>query len=188
MAAVRKPFGFKPSRSLNGNFNPRTNRYTADTGGLFPGDPVTLVSGLNVSIATTATPVLGIVAQCLDTNQKPLVFSQPTRGPFLPPSTAGFVDVYIDPDNVYWIATATTALATHVGLWAKVSALGSANANNRVGRSPIGLQLADAAASSAGVLPWKILGPSPMQRDYLTQADWVEGVEVVLHPTLAGQS
>ncbi len=189
MAALKAPFGFKPSRSQNGNFNPATRRYHCDLGAVFPGDPVTLVSGLNVAVPTTVQAVLGIVAQCLDSNQKPLVFSQPTRGPFLPSGTAGFVDVYTDPSNIYWVATAATADGTHVGLWASVTALGSGTANNRAGRSPRGVQLANAAATAATAegLKFKIIGPSPLQRDYLTQADWTEGVEVTLPAAHAGE-
>lgn len=182
MAAVRAPFGFKPSRSRSGVFNPATRRYQQSAGGtrpIFPGDAVTLVSGLAVLVATTAQDVLGVVAQCLDSNQKPLVFSQPANGPILFATDAGFVDVYSDNNNIYWAATDVTANALSVGTWVQVSALSSTNANNRSGRCPVGIQVADTSVTASGTRHWKIVGPSPMQRDYLTQADWVEGVEVV---------
>lgn len=185
MAAVRKPFGFKPSRSSNGNFNPATRRYQT-AGGLFAGDPVTVVSGV-AAIPTTAQAVMGVVAGLLDTNQKPLVFNQPTRGPFLPPSTAGFADVYIDKSNIYVVATDTTATNTIINTWVDASALSSANTNNRSGRSPYGVQVANALASGGAANSWFVLGPAPAQRDHLTQADWVEGVEVMLRTTLPGQ-
>src|SRR6266498_2635216 len=166
MAAVRAPFGFKPSRNLHGNFNPMTRRYPIDVGAIggvrpvFTGDPVTFVTSNSVRIvqipATVANPLpLGVIMQVLDANQKPLVFSLPVKGPFLLPAVAGFVDVYIDPDNIYWVATDLTASVPHVNACVLATALSSGNSNNLIGRSPFGMQLG-VDTSATNERPWRI--------------------------------
>lgn len=191
MVAVKAPFGFKPSRSLNGNFNPATRRYPIQANGtyarhaLYVGSPVCLVTSAVghvqlAAVASAAEPApIGVVAGLLDTNQRPLTFSLPTRGPVALPSAAGFADVYVDQGNIYWVSTDTTAAGANVGACVGVSAYGSAHANVATGRSPIGIVLGtDTSATRAR--PWRIVGPSPTQRDFNENADWTDGVEVVL--------
>lgn len=189
MVAVRAPFGFKPNRNvLGGTFNPTTVRYrvlgTGRSNSVFPGDPVVRISGMEVRplvspvTASNVDRYVGIVAQCLDTNQKPLVFSQPTRGPFLPPATAGFVDVYTDKNNTYWAATDATASPAVVGTFAIVTAASSGTFNNLVGRSPLCINVADVSATAVATHAFFVIGPSMTQRDHLTQNDWTDGVEV----------
>src|SRR5574338_1308407 len=142
MAALRQPFGFVPSRSLTGPFDPTTRRYPVQVNGtyarhpVFKGSPVVSVTAavgvMQMSTVASAAepPVTGVVAQVLDTNQKPLVFSQPTRGPMLLASAAGYVDVYTNPLNIYWVATDLTAAGSNVNACVGVTALGSATQNN----------------------------------------------------------
>jgi hypothetical protein len=192
MSALKAPFGFKPLRSLVGNFNPATRRYFLEgTGGrgAFSGDVVTHTSGNNVSVIATSAnnvqTVLGVISQVLDTNQKPLVFSLPLRGPFLPGSTNGFADVFIDPSNTYWVATDATAPNTIVDAFVQVTAASSGAANNAVGRSSFAIAITGASAATKSLThSWRVLGPAPEQRDYLVNADWTEGVEVVLARTI----
>src|SRR6266511_191129 len=190
MAALKAPFGFKPSRNLHGVFNPATRRYPIETnavGGVRPVvvvDPEKFSSGNNVRVvqipATVANPLpLGVIMQGLDANQKPLVFSQPTKGPFLAAAAVGFVDVYTDTDNIYWVATDLTAPNTNVNACVLATALSSAGGNNAVGRSPFGVQLGT-DTSATNERPWRIIGAAPQTRDYLMNADWVDGVEVIL--------
>ncbi len=192
MTALRQPFGFKPMRSLTGSFNPATRRFAINAPNeTYIGDPVVLVTGQNVQrmhlkVGVTAgdgaiTPV-GIVAGLLDANQKPLVFTQPLRGPVLLASAAGFADVYIDPNNTYWVATNISASAGCIGTVVGISAFGSSHANVAVGRSPIGVEITT-GVTAVGYLPFKVLGPSPTQRDAILTydaGDWVDGVEVVM--------
>ncbi len=184
MAAVKASFGFKPSRSLGGVFNPAMRRFAVLATGvrpMFVGDPVVLLSSNVVRTVTptiAVTAVIGVVGQLLDTNQKPLVFSQPLRGPFLPIGTAGYADVYTDPNNIYWSATDATAAV--VNQFAFVTAAGSATQNNQVGRSPLCIAYATGTAVSSTEYPFQIIGPAAEQRDALVNPDWTEGVEVII--------
>lgn len=193
MVALRAPFGFKPSRNLVGPFDPSTRRFPLQTSGtyarhpVFIGSPVVFVTAavgvMQMStVGSAAEPnVAGIVMQVLDSNQKPLTHSQPTRGPFVLSSAAGFVDIYTNPLNLYWVATDVTANGTHINACVGVTALSSANANNRSGRSPFGLTLGTDTSATVS-RPFRVIGPSAIQRDYLDLGNdqWVEGVEVVI--------
>jgi hypothetical protein len=108
------PRGFVPVRSLGSSLGGGTRRYrTRAKNGvpIFVGDVVVAVSaatGLAVTPFVAATDgtvaaggVLGVVQSVYDSNKKPYVFAQPTRGPYIPASTDGYVDVIIDPNQTY---------------------------------------------------------------------------------------
>ena len=113
------PFGFAPVRNMaaGGDLPTRLYRVTAtgNTQGLFIGDPVRFnSSGLGVvrlsANAAANTRCLGVVAQMFDENGRPLTFSQPTRGPFLPSGTAGWAEVY-DSQQITFICQADASAA-----------------------------------------------------------------------------
>gem|GEM_PF-6753173 len=97
------PYGLQAIRNKAAGNTLRTKLYrvtaTGNTQGLFINDPVRFNSaGLGVirlsSNAAANTRCLGVVSELFDENGRPLTFSQPGRGPFLPASTAGWAAVY----------------------------------------------------------------------------------------------
>lgn len=111
--------GFVPTRSITGAQTFRQSLYpvSANYGtGLFIGDPIVL-SGGRAQVWTTAAAAsfVGIATAFYDSNKKPLTFSQPGRGPYLPPSTGGFVSVVDDPNVTFTVELAVSAGPSVVG-------------------------------------------------------------------------
>ncbi len=199
MAALKAPFGFKPCRNITGGtFNPTTVRHRVDGASgvqraIFTGDAVVVASGNTVTPVAcsvdNAQITLGVVMQCLDANQKPLVFSQPIRGPYLPAGTSGFVDVYIDNSNTYIVATDASATPVVMNRFVGYAADASAGATNlAVGRSAFAVTMTSATQAMSLTHPWRVVGPNLVTRDYLTNQDWVDGLEVILAKNLVNAS
>jgi hypothetical protein len=100
--------------------------------------PVTLSTdqplGINAAVAMangTVVPVtagqnpalagLGVVVGLLDSNKKPLTFSQPTRGPYLTSAQTGFAIVLTDPNMTYRVRYEGSAGNDMVGNLVQVS-------------------------------------------------------------------
>lgn len=97
--------GFVPLRKLGGG--PAITKLfpvsAATNDAYFLGDAV--IAGASGKVrtlknASTARP-LGVIVGLLDSNKKPLTFSQPTRGPFLATAAAGYALVNCDPNQTY---------------------------------------------------------------------------------------
>ena len=123
--------------------------------------------------------VLGVVAQCLDSNQKPFTHSQPTRGPFIPQSTAGFVDVHTDPYIVYAVQCDASLPAVNIGQLIDVTAGG---VNTAAGVSKMAVKFATVTVTST--FPFKIIGMAPVE---LGTADTANNdVEVIINTPTFG--
>lgn len=129
--ATNSPFGLRPARHLAGG-QIRTKRYTVTASGNVAGiaigdavrhntagDGIAKVSG----DVTKDIPILGAVTALYDSNNKPLTFSQPTRGPYLLAAVAGFADVADDPSTVFVIQSDATVAAGDFGKFVGLSAL-----------------------------------------------------------------
>ena len=160
------PSGFTPAGHLFGAVSFRTKRYpvSADNAkalGLAKGDAVALRGGYAVKLDAMGTsgtpkPVLGVVAQPLNSSARPFTFAQPQGGPFLPGSTAGFVDVYIDPFIVYSVQCDASVPAVNIGQLIDVTAGGI---NTAAGTSKMAVKFATITATST--FPFKIIGYAP---------------------------
>jgi hypothetical protein len=127
--ATNAPFGLRPARHLAGG-QVRTKRYTVTNSGAVAliaigspvrhnpnGDGIAIVS----SDVAKDVPILGAVTALYDANGRPMTFSQPTRGPYLPPSGSntsgvyGYADVADDPNTVFIAQIDATVLAGDFG-------------------------------------------------------------------------
>lgn len=171
--------GFVPSRHLNGGSHFRSHRYPVNASaatGLFMGDPCYLSAGYVKPITTDDLnqKILGVIKACYASNQKPLTFSQPTRGPFLQASTAGWVDVYDDPGIVYRVQADATASQADVGKTVDVTASGGGN--TATGYSRMEIDISTASAASEGSLnPFQIVGVAPNELDRVDGTPGVNG-------------
>lgn len=191
--AINNPRGFQPHRHLNGAMYPHTRRYpvSADNAlhvGIAKGDPVRLIGGSAVKFTAMSAAqavskdVLGIVSQPLNSNERPFTHSQPTRGPFLPSSTAGFVDVIVDPQMTYLVQLDATASQTDIGQLVDVTAGGI---NTAAGISQMALRHASVTATTT--FPFRIIGLADTELDGNFGVD--QDVEVVIanHPFADGK-
>lgn len=158
------PNGFKAVRHLNGHNTFRTQTFTVDDNNpkpIFQGHAVALSSGKVVEHTSTgAGPILGVVKACYtSTKNRPLTFNQPTTGPYIPASTRGFVDVYIDPDIVYEVVADSGMANDDIGQLGEITATGSGNPSTGISRMAMDTSTF-AAQSSANVqtLPFRVLG------------------------------
>lgn len=127
--------GFRPARHLRGG-QIRTVRMAITASGnqvgVFPGQPVISnpngygITGVSGGVAATQA-LLGVAVALYDSNNKPLTFSQPTRGPFLPGGTAGFADVIIDPDVTFIVQGDASANANMIGQFVSLTAASLGN-------------------------------------------------------------
>lgn len=134
--------GFVETRTLGGTNSTVTRRRRVKADGVsgsgqkFPGSPVVLVSGNSVALCVNATtaslPVLGVIRAVYDTNGKPLTHSLPNSGNFIPASTAGWVDVNEDPNQIYMVNADATVVSTLMGQFVDVTV---AAHNTAAGRS-----------------------------------------------------
>ena len=186
------PRGFVPSRHLHGLTSFRTQRFpvSADNAlhvGIAKGDPVRLIGGYAVKwTAMSAThanvkALMGVVAQCLDSNEKPFTHSQPTRGPYIPSSTAGYVDVHTDPNIVFTVQCDASLPAGNIGQLIDVTAGG---VNTAAGVSKMAVKFATVTVTAT--FPFKIIGMAPVE---LGKADTANNdVEVIINTHTFGQS
>jgi len=186
---TNSPRGFVASRNLDGHSgNFRTERLpvSADNAtALFMGDPV--VRGaqggverfdpVNASTVALQRGLLGVVRAIYDTNGKPLTHSQPTNGPFLDASTAGFVEVITDPDVVYRVNCSATATRADIGNFAPVT---FGVYNSAAGISGAGIDLTT-VASGAGEQVFRVLNVAEAGfPDDVTEAAANNDIEVMI--------
>lgn len=161
--ATDNPRGLVATNTLDGHVVGPSRKFPVSSNNpsaIFPGDPVKLVNGY-VRVIDTSTPsagepgVLGVVSSLLDSNGKPLTHSQPTKGPFLDASTAGYAEVNVNPDQIYRASTDATAAQSMIGQFVRVSA---AAANSAAGVSGFLVKLADATATNTAAHQFMIVG------------------------------
>jgi hypothetical protein len=101
MSTVANPVGFRPvGHLLMPSFSGKTRRYQVDasnTPGIFKGDLVKIEADGHIAAAAAATglPVIGVAVAFFDSTGSPLAAG------YLAASTAGYVDVIVDPYVVY---------------------------------------------------------------------------------------
>lgn len=186
---TNNPRGFVEFRHLNGHVSPRTQWYRVKADGAsgahqkFPGDPVELVSGQTVAripAAATAAglPILGVIRACYNSDRRPLTFNQPsTGGPFLPASTAGWVEVNIDPFQTYLVNTDATVDSTLIGQFVDVTA---GSANTAAGRSGMSIEVATGTNTAAATVPFQVIGIGPNNLDGIIGGENNQDVEVII--------
>ena len=176
-----RPRGFVPLRHLNGNVSFQTRRYfvtASHESRLFPGDPVKLVDGSIRRVNTSAVgsalepPVLGVIRTLYNSTGRPLTFNQPTAGPSLDASTAGYADIYDDPDITFLVNATTSVSANQMGQFVRTTA---ATANTAAGISGFRIESTDTTASAVSHR-WQIIGVSPEHRIGLATEQGFEGV------------
>jgi hypothetical protein len=155
--------GFQPARHLNGG-QIRSRRYFVSTTARSiaigdavrfnpNGDGIIALSG----DATPIVPVLGAVVALYDTNNKPLTFSQPTRGPYLPALAGGFADVVDDPGVTFIVQCDGTVQPNHVGRFVSVTAAVNV-VNTAAGTSNMQVEIGTVDTS---VRQFQIIGIAP---------------------------
>lgn len=162
------PFGLQAIRNLaGGQLRTRVYRVTAtgNTHGIFINDPVRFnPSGLGIARvsanAAANTRMLGAVAELFDDNGRPLTFSQPTRGPFLPAGVSGWAAVYDSQQTTFIIQADASAAETLIGQYVSLTAVSQAG-NTAAGTSLIQARVAS-ADTSAKML--QVIGVSPTEQ------------------------
>lgn len=154
---------FSPTRTLSPNAATVTERFVACvSAAAFIGDgmrvsagvakPATAVSG------GAANTILGVAARFYDANGKPMTHSMPTRGPYKPAATSGFVDVVLGAETVFTctadgcstLATANALIGVRIGVTA-----GTPNsATGQSGQKLLGSTIYSTAAEGL----WKVVG------------------------------
>lgn len=154
--STNNPHGFTEHRHLGGRVNPSTRWYQVKANGAsgshfkFPGDPVLLVSGNSVAripVAATAAPIplVGVIRACYTGTKRPLTFNQPSvGGGFIPASTAGWVEVNVDPFQTYLVNTDATVNSAIIGNFVDITAGVPSTA---AGRSGMSIEVATCAIS-----------------------------------------
>lgn len=178
MANSDTPFGFKPARKLGAmNTTGGVNRYyrgTGDANNLFIGDPVDLggtgdTAGVPSVVRATAGSggyAVGVVVG-IENNT-----SDNLGRTYLPASTAGYVLVCDDPDEVFIIQEDSTsgALAvTDIGLNADF-VIGSGNTTTGISAT----ELQTSSINTTNTLQLRVLGLYPDQKNEVgTNAKWL---------------
>lgn len=148
--------GLVYAKNLGGHVHPKMGRYPVSADNptrIFIGDPVFMTASgvirvIDVSgVSAQERPPVGVVAAIADSNEKPLTHNLPGTGQFLAASTAGFVDLYDDPDALFVAALDATATQNTIGQFVRVTA---GSANTAVGRSGFAVKFAEATGSSIG--------------------------------------
>lgn len=183
--STNNPRGFVEHRNLGGNVNPATRRYRVKANGdsgtyqKFAGDPVTLVSGDTVgrllAAATTASmPVIGVIRAVYDSAGKPFTHANM----FIPSSTAGIVEVNIDPSQTYLVNTDATVTSTLIGQYVDVTAN---TPNTAAGRSGFSIEVATGTnTAAANGVPFQVIAIGANNLDGIVGGENNQDVEVVL--------
>lgn len=191
------PNGFKAVRHLTGINNWRTQSFIVDDNNpkpIFIGHAVALSSGKVVEHSSTlAGPILGVVKACYtSTKNRPLTFNQPTTGPYIPASTRGYVDVYIDPDIVYEVVADSGMANDDIGQLGEITATGSGNPLTGISRMAMDTSTFAAQTSvNSQTLPFRVLGLARVEEAPVGSGfgqDAPTKVEVVIHNHVYRQS
>lgn len=162
------PFGFSPVRNAGAGSDLPTRMYrvtaTGNTQGLFIGDPVRFnPNGLGIARisgnAAANTRCLGVVAQMFDDNGRPLTFSQPTRGPFLPAATSGWAAVYDSSQITFICQVDGSAAETLIGQYVSLTAATNGG-NTAAGTSIIQIR---AGSADTSIKTFQVVGVSPTE-------------------------
>lgn len=187
--ATNNPRGFVECRHLGGHHSPSSRWYKVKANGYsgshqkFKGDPVVLVSGQTVARITAVAsadsrPVIGVIKAVYNSDKRPLTFNQPsTGGPFLPASTAGWVEVNVDPGQTYMVNTDATVTSTLIGQFVDVTANA---ANTAVGRSGFSIEVATGTNTAAATVPFQVIGIGPNNLDGIVGGENNQDVEVII--------
>jgi hypothetical protein len=137
---------------------------TGNTQGLFIGDPVRFnPNGLGIArLSANAAPntrCLGVVAQMFDDNGRPLTFSQPTRGPFLPAATSGWAAVYDSSQITFICQVDGSAAETLIGQYVSLTAATNGG-NTAAGTSIIQIR---AGSADTSIKTFQVVGVSPTE-------------------------
>lgn len=190
-APVNNPRGFVEYRNLGGQSTPRAMWFRVKAAGKsgpfpkFPGDPVVLVSGDTVARIPAANtvaslPIVGVIRNVYTAQKRPLTFNQPSvGGPFLPSSTAGWVEVCVDPQQTYLVNADSTVTSALVGQFVDTTA---AAANTAAGRSGISIKVATATVTASGnSFPFQVIGVGAENLDgVFNNGENNQDVEVVI--------
>ena len=165
------PFGFQAIRNREGG-QLRTKVYrvtaTGNTHGIFVGDPVNFNgSGLGIvrlssNVAATAR-CLGAVSELYDDSGRPLTFSQPSRGPYLPAATAGWAAVYDAQSTSFIVQADASAAETLVGQYVTMTAVSQAG-NTAAGTSKIQIKV---SSGDTSVKTFQVIGIAPTEQKAL---------------------
>lgn len=187
--ATDNPRGFVEHSHLSGAVCPATRHYRVKADGVsgtsqkFPGDPVVLLSGHSIAVlpaagTAAALPVLGVIRSVLNNDKRPFTFNQPdTGGPFLPASTAGWVEVNIDPHQTYLVNSDATVVSTHIGQFVDVTAN---SANTAAGRSGFSVELATGVNTAVNTTSFQIIGIGDNNLDGIIDGESNQDVEVII--------
>ena len=93
-------------------------------------------------------------------------------GPFLPASTAGFVEVNIDPLQTYLVNTDATVLSTLIGQYVYVTAN---TPNTAAGRSGMTIEVATGTNTAAATVPFQVVEVGFNNLDKATGSGLVQG-------------
>lgn len=162
------PFGLQAIRNIaGGQLRTRVYRVTAtgNTHGIFINDPVLFnPNGLGIARlsanAIATTRCLGAVAEVFNDSGRPLTFSQPTNGPFLPASTAGWAAVHDSQMTTFIVQCDASAAETLVGKYVTLTAVSQAG-NTAAGVSLISVK---AASADTSVKTFQVIGMSPTEQ------------------------
>lgn len=187
--SVNNPRGFVEHSHLSGSNCPAVRHYRVKADGVsgtsqkFPGDPVVLVSGDTVAVlpaagTVAALPVLGVVRAVLNSDKRPLTFNQPSvGGPFLPASTAGWVEVNVDPFQTYLVNTDATVVSTLIGQFVDVTAN---TANTAAGRSGFSIEVATGLNTANNTRSFQVIGIGDNNLDGIIDGEGNQDVEVII--------
>lgn len=186
MAARDNPRGFVEYKHLSGAVCPATRRYRVKADGLsgqgikLAGQPVTLVSGNTVAIMSSPasagrTPVVGVIRHVLNSDGRPFTHNLPSNPPQIPASTAGFVEVNIDPHQTYLVSTDATVVSTLIGQFvdATVAAAGTA-----AGRSGFIVEVATGTNTAGATTPFQVVDIADNNLDGIVGGEGNQDVEV----------
>lgn len=152
---------FVPTRTLGGGAFEMQRFKVSSSAALYIGDPTRVSSGLvkPLGTAVSALGLVGVVAALYDENERPLTFSQPTRGPGKAAATSGYADVYIGSDIVYAVTgKGTNTIGSARALIGSIRGVSAGTPNTAAGIG--GYVLTTAAITTAGEGAFKVLGPA----------------------------
>lgn len=187
--SVNNPRGFVEHSHLSGSNCPATRHYRVKADGVsgtsqkFPGDPVVLLSGHSIAVlpaagTAAALPVLGVIRAVLNSDKRPLTFNQPSvGGPFLPASTAGWVEVNIDPHQTYLVNTDATVDSTLIGQFVDVTAN---SPNTAAGRSGFSIEVGTGVNTAVNTTSFQVIGIGDNNLDGIIEGEGNQDVEVII--------
>lgn len=151
--------GFQPTRNYS-NDACRTYPVTLSTNQpLAIGAAVAMNNGTVVPVTAGQNPTspgLGVVVGVLDSNRKPLTFSQPVRGPYLTSGATGYAIVLTDPNMTYRVRYEGSAGNDVVGNLVQVTADNGVNV-----KTGISTQAIKANASADNSALFRVIGMFP---------------------------